>query len=84
MKAEASGNTVSAGGGYIAAAVCYHFGKFVFQDFHDEYLSASQKAVGSFAKGLNLLDPTGERIEIPFDDAMMVGTLRCLSDIDSV
>jgi hypothetical protein len=44
MQAEASGNTVSAGEAYISAALCYHFGKFVFQDFHAEYMSASQKA----------------------------------------
>jgi len=75
-KAEAEGNSLSAGEAYIAAALCYHFGKFVFQDFHDEYMSASQKAVEAFAKGLKLLDPTGERVEIPFDGATMVGTFR--------
>ena len=76
VKAEGKGNTISAGENYIGAALCYHFGKFVFQDFHAEYMSAAQKAVESFAKGLKLLDPTGERVEIPFDGATMVGTLR--------
>jgi dipeptidyl aminopeptidase/acylaminoacyl peptidase len=76
VRAEANGNTVSAGEGYIDAALCYHFGKFVFQDFHNEYMSASQKAVEAFAKGLKLLDPNGERVEIPFDGATMVGTFR--------
>jgi len=32
VKAEAKGNSVSAGEAYIGAALCYHFGKFVFQD----------------------------------------------------
>jgi dipeptidyl aminopeptidase/acylaminoacyl peptidase len=81
-KAEVKGNTVSAGEGYIGAALCYHFGKFVFQDFHDEYMSASQKAVEAFAKGLRLLDPTGERVEIPFDGATMIGTFRHPIDVD--
>ena len=81
-KAEAKGNKVSAGEAYIAAALCYHFGKFVFQDFHDEYMLASQKAVDAFAKGLKLLDPTGERVEIPFDGATMVGTLRRPANVD--
>ena len=76
VKAEARGNNVSAGEAYIAAALCYHFGKFVFQDYHDEYMSAADKAVEAFARGLKLLDPTGERVEIPFDGATMVGTLR--------
>jgi 2,6-dihydroxypseudooxynicotine hydrolase len=82
VKAEAKGNIISAGEAYIGAALSYHFGKFVFQDYHDEYLSASSKAVDAFAKGLKLLDPTGERVEIPFDGAMMVGTFRRPSDAD--
>jgi len=76
VKAEAKGNTISAGEAYIGAALCYHFGKFVFQDFHDEYMSAANKSVEAFAKGLKLLDSTGERLEIPFDGTTMVGILR--------
>ncbi len=79
-KAEAKGNTISAGQAYIGAALCYHFGRFVFQDFHDEYMSAANKSVEAFAKGLKWLDPTGERVEISFDGATMVGTLRRPAD----
>ncbi len=75
-QAQSNGNVMSAGERYIAAALCYHFGKFVFQDFNDEYMSASHKAVQAYAAGLKLLDPSGERVEIPFDGATMVGTLR--------
>ncbi len=82
VQAEAKGNTVSAGEAYIGAALCYHFGKFVFQDYHDEYMSAANKSVEAFAKGLKLLDSTGERMEIPFDGATMVGTLRRPLDVD--
>lgn len=81
VKAEAGGNSISAGEAYINAALCYHFGKFVFQDFHDEYMSAANKSVEAFAKGLKLLDSTGERVEIPFDGATMVGTLRRPADV---
>ncbi len=73
---ELQSRTVSAGEAYIAAALCYHFGKFLFQDHHDEYMAASQKCVASFASGLKLLDRTGERVEVPFDGAALVGTLR--------
>src|SRR3972149_2827450 len=73
VKAEAKGNSISAGEAYIGAALCYHFGKFVFPDYHDEYGSAANKSVEAFAKGLKLLDPTGERVEIPFDGATMGG-----------
>jgi len=76
VKAESNGSMVSAGEAYIGAALCYHFGKFVFQDYHDEYMSAANKSVQAFAKGLQLLDPTGERVEIPFDGSIMVGNLR--------
>jgi 2,6-dihydroxypseudooxynicotine hydrolase len=82
VKAEAKGNLLSAGEAYIAAALSYHFGKFVFQDYHNEYMSAANKSVQTFAKGLKLLDPTGERVEIPFDGATMVGTLRRPLDAD--
>lgn len=82
VKAKAKGNLWSAGEAYIAAALSYHFGKFVFQDYHDEYMSAANKSVEAFAKGLKLLDPTGERVEIPFDGATMVGTFRRPVDAD--
>ena len=75
-KAEAKGNTISAGEAYIAAALCYHYGKFLFQEYPDAYMSAANKSVEAFAKGLKLLDPTWERVEIPFDGSTMVGTLR--------
>jgi 2,6-dihydroxypseudooxynicotine hydrolase len=81
-KAEAKGNKISAGEAYIAAALCYHFGKFLFQDYHEEYMSAAKKSVEAFTTGLNLLDPTWERVEIPFDGITMVGTLRLPLDAD--
>lgn len=76
VKAEARGYTVSAGEAYIGAALCYHFGKFLFQDYHEEYMSAGRRSIESFSKGVRLLDATAERIEIPFDGTTMVGTLR--------
>src|SRR5574339_919535 len=67
VNAEGKGYTASAGEAYIAAALCYHFGKFLFQDYPEEYTAAADKSVQAFARGLSLLDPTWERIEIPFD-----------------
>jgi len=74
--AKAKGNSISAGEAYINAALSYHYGKFLFQDYHDEYMTAANKSVAAFAKGLDLLDTTWERVEIPFDGSTMVGTLR--------
>ncbi len=76
VQAEAKGNAVSAGEGYIAAALCYHFGKFLFHDHRDEYVAAGRKSIDAYARGLRLLDPTAERVEIEFDGAPMVGILR--------
>ncbi len=75
-QAESKGNAVSAGEAYIAAALCYHFGKFLFQDHHDEYMAAGRKSIAAYANGLRLLDPATERIEIRFEGATMVGILR--------
>ena len=75
-QAEAAGRRHSAGEAYIAAALCYHFGKFLFQDHLDEYRGAGRQAVGAFGQGLRLLDPTGERVEIPFESGRLVGNLR--------
>ena len=82
LKAESKNNFISAGEAYIGAALCYHFGKFVFQDYLDEYMAASYKSVEAYAKGLKLLDPSGEQIEIPFEGTVMVGTLRIPSGTD--
>lgn len=75
-QAEEQNRRKTAGEAYIAAALCYHFGKFMFQDHPQEYRSAGRQSIDAYAKGLHLLDPTGERVEIPFDGATMVGTLR--------
>ncbi len=81
VEAAAKGNRLTAGEAYIAAALCYHFGRFLFQDYPEEYASASRKAVEAFAKGLGLLDPSAERIEIPLGEALMVGILRRPPDV---
>lgn len=76
QEADGKQQRVTAGEAYIAAALCYHFGKFLFQDHPNEYIAASRKSVDAYARGLRMLDPTAERIEIPFDGATTVGILR--------
>jgi dienelactone hydrolase len=66
----------TAGEAWIRAAVSYHFGKFVWMldmDAHDE---VAGQAVAAMYRGLGLLDPAAERIEIPFGGAVMAGNLR--------
>jgi 2,6-dihydroxypseudooxynicotine hydrolase len=81
-QAEQEGRQMTAGEAYIAAALCYHFAKFMFQDHPEEYLSAGRRSVDTFAKGLRMLDPGAERVEIPFDGGLMVGSLRKPAGVD--
>ena len=71
-----SGRTRSAGAHLARAAVYWHFAKFVFVDDLDQMKSAHMRAVRCLADALPHLDPPGERHEIPFESAALVGVLR--------
>jgi dienelactone hydrolase len=75
-QAESKERSTTAGDAYVAAALSYHFGKFLFQERHDEYMAASLTCVQAYSCGLGWLDPGAERIEIPFEDSNLVGILR--------
>ena len=66
----------TAGEAFISGALCYHFGKFLFQDHYDEFVTAGRKSIDAFARGLKIIDPTAERVQIPLNSAAMVGILR--------
>src|SRR5215469_3397965 len=70
------GALLTAGEAWIRAAVSYHFGKFVWMLDMDAHDAAARQAVAAYRAGLDLLDPSAERIEIPFGGAAMVGNLR--------
>jgi dienelactone hydrolase len=74
--ALADGRCLSAGAHLAQAAVYYHFAKFLFVQDMDQLRDAHRAAVRCLADALPLLDPPGERIEIPFDGAMLAGVLR--------
>ena len=75
-EAEERGCLRTAGEAWIAAAVSYHFGKFVWMVDMDAHAAAAGRAVAAMAEGLRLLAPTAERIEIPFGGAALAGNLR--------
>jgi 2,6-dihydroxypseudooxynicotine hydrolase len=61
---------------YQRAAWCYHLGKFLwFEDrsLHDEL---RELTVSTYAKAMADLDPAGERVEAPFEGAVIPGILR--------
>ncbi|MGH2774917.1 MAG: alpha/beta hydrolase family protein [Actinomycetota bacterium] len=71
-----SGRTRSAGAHLARAAVYFHFAKFVFVEDLDQMKAAHMSAVRCSTDALPHLDPPGERHEIPFGSAAMVGVLR--------
>jgi 2,6-dihydroxypseudooxynicotine hydrolase len=63
--AEAAGRTQTAGEAWLRAAVCFHFGKFVWMLDEARARAAADRAVAALRAAHRLLDPTAERIETP-------------------
>jgi 2,6-dihydroxypseudooxynicotine hydrolase len=75
-EAMARGSPLSAADAYVRAALCHHFGKFVFFDDMDAAHAASAATVENYGKALALLSPPGERVRIPYGDTTLPGYLR--------
>jgi pimeloyl-ACP methyl ester carboxylesterase len=75
-EAEDRGHALTAGHAWVRAALSYHFAKFVWMLDMDRHRSAADRSVAALRNAHRLLDPTAERIEVPFDDGVMVGNLR--------
>lgn len=80
--AEDQGRTLSAGEAWVRAALSYHFAKFVWMIDMGKYRSAADRAVSALRRAHGLLDPTAERVEVPFEGGTMVGNLRRPADVD--
>ncbi len=66
----------SAGAHYRTAAAFYHFAKFVFVRHYEEMKVAHMNAVRCRNIAIKYIEFPGERVEIPFEGAKMVGILR--------
>jgi 2,6-dihydroxypseudooxynicotine hydrolase len=75
-EAESAGHDVTAGDAYLRAAVSYHFGKFVWHVDAARHRQATEQSIAAMYAAHRLLDPTAERIEVPFDGAKLVANLR--------
>jgi 2,6-dihydroxypseudooxynicotine hydrolase len=75
-EAETQGRSLSAGEAWVRAALCYHFAKFVWMVDRAKYRAAADKAVMSLYTAHKHLDPSAERLEIPFEGTRMVANLR--------
>ena len=74
--AEAAGRSITAGEAWLRAAVCFHFGKFVWVLDEARSRAAADQAVAALREAHRLLDPTTERIAAPLDGAAVVANLR--------
>jgi len=74
--AESHGNLRSAGEAWVRAALSYHFAKFVWMLDMRAHRRVSDCAVTALREAHRLLDPTAERLEIPFAGGTMVANLR--------
>jgi dienelactone hydrolase len=75
-QAEELGRLETAGELWRRAATSYHFGKFVWIVDIDRHVRASEKATAALANALRLLDPSAQRLEIPFDGEKLVAIYR--------
>jgi dienelactone hydrolase len=75
-EAIAGGHAISAAAHWTRAAVCYHFGKFLFVIDPEQMKRAHLKAVECRNKALPHLDPPGERVAIPYQGKYLYGNLR--------
>jgi len=75
-QAEADGHPVTAGGAWRRAALCWHWGKFVFTEHPDEQRAAHDRTVACYLRGAGTLNPPAERVEIPYGGTALAGYLR--------
>jgi 2,6-dihydroxypseudooxynicotine hydrolase len=75
-EAEAAGRDLSAGAAYVQAATSLHFAKFVWVLDAERNQVTTRRAIDALARAHRLLDPTAERIEIPFEGSQLAANLR--------
>jgi 2,6-dihydroxypseudooxynicotine hydrolase len=76
LEALTQGFGYSAGQHLTRAAVCYHFGKFLFVNDLAQMRQAHMKAVECRNLALPHLKPAGERVAIPYQGQFLYGNLR--------
>jgi 2,6-dihydroxypseudooxynicotine hydrolase len=75
-EAQARGRRLTAGHAWVRAALCHHFAKFVWLVDMDRHRAAERRAIENLAAAHRLLDPTAERLEVPFEGAHLAANLR--------
>jgi 2,6-dihydroxypseudooxynicotine hydrolase len=73
---DEQGWSVSAGQARTRAGVAFHFGKALAVRDDERYRDLTVRSVDAVRRGGEQLDPTFERVEVPFDGHRIVGNLR--------
>jgi predicted amidohydrolase/dienelactone hydrolase len=74
--AEEKGQTQTAGEAWRRAALCWHWGKFVFVDDLDQQRAAHDRTVACFRRGAATLSPPAEPVRIPYQGTTLAAYLR--------
>jgi 5-aminopentanamidase len=74
--AEAAGRALTAGEAWRRAALCWHWGKFVFTDHPDEQRAAHERTVACFRRGAGTLTPPAELVRVPYAGTTLAAYLR--------
>jgi 2,6-dihydroxypseudooxynicotine hydrolase len=67
---------LTAAGAWRRAALCWHWGKFLFVDDLDQQRAAHDRTVACFARAADSLAPPAERVAIPYGSTSLAGYLR--------
>jgi 2,6-dihydroxypseudooxynicotine hydrolase len=79
-EAAAAGHARSAGEAYNRAAVAFHFSKFVWVLDAGRHRANTDRSIAALARAHAHLDPTAERIEVPFRGWRLAANLRRPAD----
>jgi dipeptidyl aminopeptidase/acylaminoacyl peptidase len=75
-EAEKLGHLRTAGESWLHAALSYHFAKFVWMLDMQRHRRAADAAVAAMHAALRHLDPSAERLALPYEGGQLVGNLR--------
>jgi 2,6-dihydroxypseudooxynicotine hydrolase len=74
--ADQAGRTATAGEAWRRAALCWHWGKFVFVDDLDQQRAAHDRTVACFRRGAATLSPPAEPVRVPYQGTSLAAYLR--------
>ncbi len=74
--AQAAERALTAGGAWRRAALCWHWGKFVFVDDLAQQRTAHDRTVTCFRRGAATLTPPAEPVRVPYQNTTLAAYLR--------